>query len=86
ARPDLLLVSFGNLLVGLTFAGAVTTFFPLYGRAVGLSEATIGALFAARAAGLVCSAAGVIALGRAATTVRGAVEPSIGRGDTSEGG
>ncbi|HET8629194.1 MAG TPA: MFS transporter [Thermomicrobiales bacterium] len=49
ARPDLLLVSFGNLLVGLTFAGAVTTFFPLYGRAVGLSEATIGALFAVRA-------------------------------------
>ena len=32
-----------------TFNGAISTFFPLYGDALGLSAATIGALFALRA-------------------------------------
>ena len=48
-RPDLALVSLGNLLVNWTFAGAITTFFPLYGNALGLSAATIGLFFALRA-------------------------------------
>lgn len=49
-QPRLLLVTFGNLLVSLTFAGAVTTFFPLLGRDLALSQAAIGTMFAARAA------------------------------------
>lgn len=49
AMPDLLLVTFGNMLVSLTFAGAVTTFFPVYGREIALTQATIGAMFAVRA-------------------------------------
>lgn len=48
-RADLALVSFGNLLVSWTFTGAITTFFPLYGNALGLSAATIGSFFAIRA-------------------------------------
>src|SRR3954451_1109223 len=48
-RPDLALVSLGNLLVNWTFAGAITTFFPLFGNALGLSAATIGLFFALRA-------------------------------------
>lgn len=48
-RADLALVSFGNLLVSWTFVGAITTFFPLYGNALGLSAATIGTFFALRA-------------------------------------
>ena len=48
-RRELLLVSFGNLLVSLTFAGAVSTFFPIYAKNAGLTEATIGTLFAVRA-------------------------------------
>lgn len=48
-RADLALVSFGNLLVSWTFAGAITTFFPLYGDSLGLSAATIGLFFALRA-------------------------------------
>jgi MFS family permease len=48
-RRELLLVSFGNLLVSLTFAGAVSTFFPIYAKDAGLTEATIGTLFAVRA-------------------------------------
>jgi YNFM family putative membrane transporter len=49
-RPQLLLVTFGNMLVSLTFAGAVTTFFPLYGRDLMLTQAMIGSIFALRAA------------------------------------
>ena len=48
-RPDLALVSLGNLLMSWTFAGAIATFFPLYGNALGLSAATIGSFFALRA-------------------------------------
>jgi MFS family permease len=48
-QPELLLISFGNMLVSLTFAGAVSTFFPLYGHALLLSQATIGTMFALRA-------------------------------------
>lgn len=47
-RADLALVSLGNLLVNWTFAGAVATFFPLYGTALGLSAATLGSFFALR--------------------------------------
>lgn len=47
--PDLLLVTFGNMLIMLTFAGAVTTFFPVYGREIALTQATIGTMFALRA-------------------------------------
>ena len=48
-RHDLTLVSAGNLLVSFTFAGAISTFLPLYARNAGISEATIGTLFAVRA-------------------------------------
>lgn len=48
-RPDLALVSLGNLLMAWAFTGAITTFFPLYGNALGLSAATIGVFFALRA-------------------------------------
>ncbi|MDQ3349624.1 MAG: MFS transporter, partial [Acidobacteriota bacterium] len=48
-RRDLTLVSAGNLLVSFTFAGAISTFLPLYARNAGISEATIGTLFAVRA-------------------------------------
>jgi MFS family permease len=47
--PNLLLVTFGNMLISLTFAGAVTTFFPVYGREIALTQATIGVMFAVRA-------------------------------------
>jgi MFS transporter, DHA1 family, multidrug resistance protein len=48
-RRSLLLVSFGNLLMSLTFVGAITTFFPLYGDSLFLTQATIGTMFALRA-------------------------------------
>lgn len=48
-RPDLALACVGTLLMSWTFNGAISTFFPLYGDALGLSAATIGALFALRA-------------------------------------
>jgi MFS family permease len=48
-RPDLALACLGTLLISWTFNGAISTFFPLYGDALGLSAATIGALFALRA-------------------------------------
>lgn len=46
----LLLATFGNMLVSLTFAGTVTTFFPLLGRELALTQAVIGGMFATRAA------------------------------------
>lgn len=46
---DLVLVTFGNFLVTLTFSGAITTFFPVYGREIGLSPAAIGVMFTVRA-------------------------------------
>lgn len=49
-QPRLLLVTFGNMLVSLTFAGAVTTFFPLLGRDLLFSQAAIGMMFSVRAA------------------------------------
>lgn len=48
-RPDLALACLGTLLMSWTFNGAISTFFPIYGDALGLSAATIGALFALRA-------------------------------------
>lgn len=48
-QRDLLVVSFGNLLMGMTFNGAISTFFPIYGDHVHLTEATIGTIFAVRA-------------------------------------
>jgi MFS family permease len=48
-RSDLALACLGTLLMSWTFNGAITTFFPIYGDALGLSAATIGALFALRA-------------------------------------
>lgn len=48
-RPDLALASLGNLLMSWAFNGAISTFFPLYGAALGLTSGTIGGLFALRA-------------------------------------
>ena len=48
-RHDLTLVALGNLLVSFTFAGAVSTFFPLYAKNVDITQATIGTMFAVRA-------------------------------------
>ncbi len=48
-RADIALVCLGNLLVTWTFAGAVSTFFPLYGETLGLTAATLGSFFALRA-------------------------------------
>ncbi|HET7034477.1 MAG TPA: MFS transporter [Thermomicrobiaceae bacterium] len=48
-RHDLLLVSFGSLLMSVTFNGAVVTFFPIYGDTLHLTAAAIGSLFAIRA-------------------------------------
>ena len=45
----LMLVSFGNLLMSFAFMGAITTYFPIYGARVGLSQALIGSMFAIRA-------------------------------------
>jgi MFS family permease len=54
--PDLLLVTFANMMMGLTFSAALGTFLPLYGRELALSQTTIGTMFAIRS--------GVSALGR----------------------
>ena len=48
-RRSLLLVSFGNMLMGLSFVGGITTFFPLYGDSLFLTQAAIGSMFAVRA-------------------------------------
>jgi MFS family permease len=48
-QRDLLVVSFGNLLMGVSFNGAISTFFPIYGDHVLISEAAIGTMFAIRA-------------------------------------
>lgn len=47
-RPDLRLVAFGNMLLGMTFAGILSTFLPLYGRELLLTQAAIGAMFVVR--------------------------------------
>lgn len=54
--PDLLLVTFANMMMGLTFAAALGTFLPLYARELALSQTSIGTMFAIRS--------GVSALGR----------------------
>jgi MFS family permease len=48
-QRDLLVVSLGNLLMGVSFGGAISTFFPIYGDHVMISEAAIGTMFAIRA-------------------------------------
>ncbi|MHB8645615.1 MAG: MFS transporter [Thermomicrobiales bacterium] len=48
-QRDILVVSFGNLLMGIAFSGAISTFFPIYGDHVMISEGTIGTMFAIRA-------------------------------------
>ena len=48
-RPNLRLVAFGNMLIGITFAGTLATFLPLYGKELHLSQAAIGSMFAVRA-------------------------------------
>jgi MFS family permease len=47
---NLVAASIASLLTGVGFSGAIAAFFPLYGDEIGLSEATIGAIFAVRAA------------------------------------
>ena len=46
---NLMLVTFGNLLMSLAFAGGVTTFFPIYANELLISQAAIGTMFAIRA-------------------------------------
>jgi len=46
---DLMLVTFGNMLMSLAFAGGVTTFFPIYANELLISQAAIGTMFAIRA-------------------------------------
>lgn len=48
-QRDLMVVSLGNLLMGISFGGAIATFFPIYGDHVRISEAAIGTMFAIRA-------------------------------------
>jgi MFS family permease len=47
--PNLVVASIASILASIAFAGAVSTFFPLHGEDLGLSEATIATLFAVRA-------------------------------------
>ena len=42
AQPRLMLVTFGNMLMSLTFAGGITTFFPIYANQLLISQAAIG--------------------------------------------
>jgi MFS family permease len=48
-QHDLMLVTFGNMLMSLAFAGGVTTFFPIYADKLFISQAAIGSMFAIRA-------------------------------------
>ncbi|BCS53606.1 MFS transporter [Geobacter sp. SVR] len=57
-RPDLRLVAFGNLLLGMTFTGILSTFVPLYGKELLLTQAAIGSMFVTRS---LVSAAGRLA-------------------------
>lgn len=47
-NPDLLLVTFASMMIGLTFAGTLSIFLPLYGKELALSQTTIGMMFAVR--------------------------------------
>lgn len=60
-QPNLRLVAFGNMLIGITFAGTLATFLPLYGKELHLTQAAIGSMFAVRA--------GVSAVGRIANSL-----------------
>jgi MFS family permease len=46
--PDLLLVTFANMMGGVTFTGTIGTFLPLYGRELLISQTTIGLMFGIR--------------------------------------
>ena len=46
---DLMLVTFGNMLMSLTFAAGIATFFPIFANELLISQATIGTMFAIRA-------------------------------------
>lgn len=48
-QRDLMLVTFGNMLMSLAFAGGITTFFPIYADELLISQAAIGSMFAIRA-------------------------------------
>jgi len=48
-QRELLVVSLGNLMMGVSFSGAIATFFPIYGNQGTLTQATIGTMFAIRA-------------------------------------
>jgi MFS family permease len=48
-QHDLMLVTFGNMLMSIAFAGGVTTFFPIYADELLISQAAIGSMFALRA-------------------------------------
>lgn len=45
----LMLVTFGNMLMSLTFAAGISTFFPIYANELFISQAAIGTMFAIRA-------------------------------------
>jgi MFS family permease len=49
SQRNLMLVTFGNMLMSLAFAGGVTTFFPIYANELLISQAAIGTMFAIRA-------------------------------------
>lgn len=60
-EPNLRLAAFGNMMIGMTFAGTLSTFLPLYGKELHLTQSAIGALFGVRA--------GVSAVGRIMNTL-----------------
>lgn len=49
--PHLIAGSLSNLLMSITFGGAVSNFFPIYAAQLGLSQPTINSMFSARAFG-----------------------------------
>jgi MFS transporter, DHA1 family, multidrug resistance protein len=50
----LIAAGIANVLTAIAFGGAVATFFPLYGRELGISDAAIGTMFAIRAIASTC--------------------------------
>lgn len=49
SQPDLVIIAGGNVLINLVFAGAITTYFPIYAESVSLTQAAIGIMFSVRA-------------------------------------
>lgn len=49
ADRSLLAISVGSFILSFSFDGAISTLFPLYGKELGLTTATIGTMFALRA-------------------------------------